>query len=128
MQEFNVSTKVFFGPGALERLRQVEGKRVLIVTDRFMDQLGVPGRVASFLTGCQVSVFDGVVPDPPIEVVTAGVEAFRDCGAQAVIAVGGGSTIDAAKAIRAIAKQVLNIETDKLECFAVPTTDRKSVV
>ena len=47
MQEFNVSTKVFFGPGALERLRQVEGKRVLIVTDRFMDQLGVPGRVAS---------------------------------------------------------------------------------
>ena len=122
MQEFNVSTKVFFGPGALERLRQVEGKRVLIVTDRFMDQLGVPGRVASFLTGCQVSVFDGVVPDPPIEVVTAGVEAFRDCGAQAVIAVGGGSTIDAAKAIRAIAKQVLNIETDKLECFAVPTT------
>lgn len=122
MQEFNVSTKVFFGPGALERLRQVEGKRVLIVTDHFMNQMGVPERVASFLTGCTVSVFDGVVPDPPIEVVTAGVEAFRDCGAQAVIAVGGGSTIDAAKAIRAVAKQALDVDTDKMECFAVPTT------
>ena len=122
MQEFNVSTKVFFGPGALERLRQVEGKRVLIVTDHFMNQMGVPERVASFLTGCTVSVFDGVVPDPPIEVVTAGVEAFRDCGAQAVIAVGGGSTIDAAKAIREVAKQVLGVDTDKMECFAVPTT------
>ena len=122
MQEFNVSTKVFFGPGALERLRQVEGRRVLIVTDHFMNQMGVPERVASFLTDCTISVFDGVVPDPPIEVVTAGVEAFRDCGAQAVIAVGGGSTIDAAKAIREVAKQALGVDTDKMECFAIPTT------
>ena len=122
MQEFSFSTRVYFGEGALERLRRVEDKRVLIVTDHFMNQLGVPQRVASFLTNCAVSVFDGVVPDPPIEVVTAGVEAFRACGAEAVVAVGGGSTIDAAKAIRAIAKQVLDVDTDKMECFAVPTT------
>ena len=122
MQEFSFSTRVYFGEGALERLRRVEDKRVLIVTDKFMNKLGVPERVASFLTNCTVSVFDGVVPDPPIEVVTAGVSAFGACDAQVVIAVGGGSTIDAAKAIRAIAKQVLNVDTDKMECFAVPTT------
>lgn len=122
MQEFSFSTRVYFGEGALERLRRVEDKRVLIVTDKFMNQLGVPERVASFLTNCTVSVFDGVVPDPPIEVVTAGVSAFGACDAQVVIAVGGGSTIDAAKAIRAIAKQVLDVDTDKMECFAVPTT------
>ena len=122
MQEFSFSTRVYFGEGALERLRRVEDKRVLIVTDKFMNQLGVPDRVASFLTNCTVSVFDGVVPDPPIEVVTAGVEAFGACNAQVVIAVGGGSTIDAAKAIRAIAKQALDVDTDKMECFAVPTT------
>ena len=72
MQEFSFSTRVYFGEGALERLRRVEDKRVLIVTDKFMNQLGVPERVASFLSNCTVSVFDGVVPDPPIEVVTAG--------------------------------------------------------
>ena len=122
MQEFSLSTKIFFGEGALERLRLLEDKRVLIVTDKFMNQMGAPQRVASFLTNCTVSVFDGVVPDPPIEVVTAGVEAFRDCNAQTVIAVGGGSTIDAAKAIREVAKQVLDVDTDKMECFAIPTT------
>ena len=122
MKEFSFSTRVYFGEGALERLRRVEDKRVLIVTDKFMNQIGVPERVASFLTNCTVSVFDGVVPDPPIEVVTAGVEAFGACGAQVVIAVGGGSTIDAAKAIREVAKQVLDVDTDKMECFAIPTT------
>ena len=52
MQEFSFSTRVYFGEGALERLRRVEDKRVLIVTDKFMNQLGVPERVASFLTNC----------------------------------------------------------------------------
>ena len=122
MQEFSFSTRIFFGEGALERLRRVKNRRVFIVTDRFMVQIGAIDRVVSYLTECEVSVFDGVVPDPPIEVVAAGVNAFAECQAETVIAVGGGSTIDAAKAIRAIAKKILNIETDKMECFAVPTT------
>ena len=112
MQEFSFSTRIFFGEGALERLSRVEDKRVLIVTDRFMAGMKVPDKVASHLTRCTVTVFDGVVPDPPIEVVTAGVMAFQACNAEVVIAVGGGSTIDAAKAVRASAKEVLNIETD----------------
>ena len=80
MQEFNVSTRVYFGEGALERLRQVEDKRVLIVTDRFMNQLGVPERVAAFLTRCTVSVFDGVVPDPPIDRRGGGLPGLRGPG------------------------------------------------
>ena len=122
MQEFSFSTRIFFGEGALERLRRVEDRRVLIVTDRFMVKIGAIDRVVPYLTRCEVSVFDGVVPDPPIEVVAAGVKAFEECQAETVIAVGGGSTIDAAKAIRAIAKKVLQVETDKMECFAIPTT------
>ena len=73
MKEFSFSTRIFFGEGALERLRKLEDKRVMIVTDRFMAGMGVPDKVASYLTRCQVTVFDGVVPDPPIEVVAAGV-------------------------------------------------------
>ena len=122
MKEFSFSTRIFFGEGALERLRKVEDKRVMIVTDRFMANMGVPDKVAGYLTRCQVSVFDGVVPDPPIEVVAAGVQALQESGAEAMIAVGGGSTIDAAKAIRAVAKGARHVETDRWECFAVPTT------
>ncbi|MFR9223072.1 MAG: iron-containing alcohol dehydrogenase [Flavonifractor plautii] len=106
MEEFSFSTRIFFGEGALERLRRVQDKKVMIVTDRFMAGIGVPDKVAGHLTRCQVSVFDGVVPDPPIEVVAAGVQALQDCGAEVMIAVGGGSTIDAAKAIRAVARRL----------------------
>ena len=93
MQEFSFSTRIFFGEGALERLRRVEGRRVLIVTDRFMVQVGAVEKVVSYLSRCEVTVFDGVVPDPPIEVVAAGVDAFAECQAETVIAVGGGSTL-----------------------------------
>lgn len=65
MEEFSFSTRIFFGEGALERLRRVQDKKVMIVTDRFMAGIGVPDKVAGHLTRCQVSVFDGVVPDPP---------------------------------------------------------------
>lgn len=122
MQEFSFSTRIFFGEGALERLRQVANKKVMIVTDRFMSGIGVPDKVASHLTNCTVTVFDEVVPDPPIEVVSAGVQALQSCGAEVLIAVGGGSTIDAAKAIRAVAREALQIDTDRMECFAIPTT------
>lgn len=122
MQEFSFSTRIFFGEGALERLRRVTDKRVMIVTDSFMSGLGVPDRVAEHLTRCTVTTFDGVQPDPPIEVVAAGVKKMGDCGAEVMIAVGGGSTIDAAKAIRAVARETLHIDTDKMECFAIPTT------
>ena len=93
MEEFSFSTRLFFGEGALERLRRVQDKKVMIVTDRFMAGIGVPDKVAGHLTRCQVSVFDGVVPDPPIEVVAAGVQALQDCGAEVMIAVGGGTAV-----------------------------------
>ena len=119
MEEFSFSTRIFFGEGALERLRRVQDKKVMIVTDRFMAGIGVPDKVAGHLTRCQVSVFDGVVPDPPIEVVAAGVQALQDCGAEVMIAVGGGSTIDAATAIRAAAidqgaARLMGINVDRI--------------
>ena len=123
MKEFSFSTRIFFGEGALERLYKVQNKRVMIVTDSFMASSGVADRVASYLKDCEVTVFSDVVPDPPIEVVAAGVECFQQCMPEVMIAVGGGSVIDAAKAIRVVAGRIVgDIDAQVKECFAIPTT------
>lgn len=120
MKEFDISTNVFFGENSLDRLDQIQNKRVLIICDAFMVKSGVVDRIKSHLGSCEVSVFDGTVPDPPIEVVSEGIQCLASCQAEVMIAVGGGSAIDAAKAIREIGFRLgmANIE----ECFAIPTT------
>ena len=123
MKEFSFSTRIFFGEGSLERLHKVRSRRVMIVTDAFMAQSGVADRVAAYLQDCEITVFSDVVPDPPIEVVAAGVECFQQCQPEVMIAVGGGSVIDAAKAIRVVAGRISDtIDTGVMECFAIPTT------
>lgn len=121
MREFSFSTRIFFGEGALERLAQVKNKRVMMVTDRYMAQSGTAERVASHLTDCQLTIFSDVTPDPSIHVVSQGVKVLLDCKAEVMIALGGGSPIDAAKAIRAVAGKMENgVQVE--ECFAIPTT------
>ena len=123
MKEFSFSTRIFFGEGSLERLYKVHNKRVMIVTDAFMEKSGVAHRVAAYLKDCEVTIFSDVVPDPPIEVVAAGVECFQQCMPEVMIAVGGGSVIDAAKAIRVVAGRIVgDIDAQVKECFAIPTT------
>lgn len=123
MKEFSFKTRIFFASNALERLRKVHDKKVMIITDRSISGIGLPAKISSYFTNCETSVFDGVVPNPPIEVIAEGVKALQQSEAEVIVAVGGGSTIDAAKAIRAVAKDALKTENiKKLECFAVPTT------
>ena len=122
MKEFSFSTRIFFGDSALKRLNQVVNKRVLIVTDDYMQKSGTVDHVAGFLTNCQVSVFDKVQPEPSIEIVSLGVKFAVEMNAQVIVALGGGSALDAAKAISVISKR-LNPDTVNIEeCFAIPTT------
>ena len=123
MKEFSFSTRIYFGEGSLERLCQVQNKRVMIVTDGFMEKSGVAHRVAAYLKDCEVTIFSDVVPDPPIETVAAGAECVQRGMPGAMIAVGGGSVIDAAKAIRGVAGRIVgDIDAQVKECFAIPTT------
>lgn len=122
MKEFTISTSVFFGEGALDRLTQVRQKRVMIITDGFIAKSDILEKIMSKLESCTVTVFDEIVPDPPVEVVAKGLEKLKEADSQVIIAVGGGSSIDGAKAIREMAGKMDGLNLHIEECFAIPTT------
>jgi acetaldehyde dehydrogenase/alcohol dehydrogenase len=99
-QWFRVPSDTYFNPGALENLRLLGAKRPMIVTDAPTEARGVVDQVRTFLLTDSVHVFSGVEPEPTEEQVRAGVRELTRVGADVIIAVGGGSVIDAAKAIR----------------------------
>lgn len=122
MHSFDVRTKIFYGEGALDRLSQIPYKKVMIITDPFVVQSGMIMMITSRLDEgkVQYDVFKDVVPDPPVEKVVAGVKAILDYMPEAIVAVGGGSAIDSAKAIREFAVRMGGREDMAL--IAVPTT------
>ena len=102
---FQVPATIVTGAGASqsvgEHARRLGADRVLLVTDPYMVSSGVADAVRERLVaaGVETTVFDGVQPDPTDRNVETGLEACSECDAQAVVAVGGGSALDAAKMI-----------------------------
>lgn len=105
MTTFRVPPTIHYGAGALEELGvtalQLGLSRVLIVTDSCMVALGIAGRAHRQLAaaGLDVSVFDGVQPDPSLQNVEDGLALLRRESCDGLVAVGGGSSLDCAKAI-----------------------------
>ena len=95
----------YFGPGSIrcivDEVKKRGFKKALVVTDKDLIRFDVATRVFAILDGAGLpySVFDEVVPNPTIEVVQQGVEAFKQSGADYLIAIGGGSPQDTCKAI-----------------------------
>ncbi len=119
-QCFFPKTEVVFGPGLLERLQAFRGQKAGIVTDAFMAKSGALDRVRGGLAGCELAVFDEVVPEPSVETVSAGVRLFAEFGPDVVVALGGGSPIDAAKAVVAVLREMW--PERKIPFVAIPTT------
>lgn len=96
-----VSPQIVFGEGALNALDELEGRRAFIVTDAVLVKLGIVEQVKAHLTvaGLEISVFDAVEPEPSVLTVRQGAEAALQFGPDWIVAVGGGSVMDAAKAI-----------------------------
>jgi len=101
MSEFTTPRTIIFGEGALEYLKEVEGKRALIVTDKVINKLGFVDKVAKYLkeVGMKVEVFDEVEPEPSIETIMKGADFARKYGPDWFIGLGGGSCMDAARTI-----------------------------
>jgi acetaldehyde dehydrogenase/alcohol dehydrogenase len=99
-QWFRVPSDTYFNPGALDNLRQLSASRPMIVTDGPTVARGVAEEVRHYLTAGAVHVFSGVEPEPTEAQIRAGVEELERVDADAIIALGGGSVMDAAKAMR----------------------------
>lgn len=93
------------GPGASARLGQAVAdfghRQVLLVTDPVVTKLGLLTPLTDALTarGTAFVVFDDISPDAPLPQIERGIACFKQAGCDAVVALGGGSVIDAAKAI-----------------------------
>jgi alcohol dehydrogenase len=130
--------RMFDGPGSsLELCRHIAAQghtKILLVTDSMLVKLGLLDDMQAELEqlGVTVVMFDGVKPDPTIEQIEAGVTVLKDNDCKAILAVGGGSSIDAAKVIAARGKSDKSIAkmaglfkihfSGTLPLFAVPTT------
>lgn len=117
----------WFGRGAIAELPgeiQRRGyRKALIVTDRTLVACGAVARVTDHLdrAGLPYALFDGVVPNPTIRVVQQGLTVFRECGADYLIAIGGGSPQDTCKAIGIISNNPAFEDVRSLEGLS-PTT------
>ena len=122
MKSFEIKTKIYFGDQALDRLKDIPYKKVLVITDPFVVKSGMIGMIVTPLSeaGIEYDIFDDVVPDPPIEKISLGVKRMLEYKPDAIVAVGGGSAIDSSKAIRDFA---LKIEAyGEVAMIAIPTT------
>ena len=102
MQWFKVPPKIYFENDSIQYLQKMEGiERAFIVTDPTMVQLGNVDKVLYYLRKrekyCHSEIYSDVEPDPDVETIMRGVQAMRQFQPDVIIALGGGSAMDAAK-------------------------------
>jgi alcohol dehydrogenase len=126
----------FCGEGSAEQLTMhiVRGghKKILLVTDKPLVELGLAGRVADAVRsrGAEVVIYDGVLPDPTVAVVAGALDSYQQQRCDAVVALGGGSSIDTAKTVAAAATNggidavmgLFKVKIAPAPLFAIPTT------
>lgn len=120
MNRFAIKTELFFGPRAAGALRELPYRRVLVVTDGFLASSGAVAKMTGRLPSqATFEVYSDVRPDPTQELVDAGVGVVERVRPDLVVAFGGGSCIDATKAILYFAHER---GLERPYFLAVPTT------
>ena len=138
IRSFSIATEIHLGDGALEVLPTLCGKRVMVVADPVMTELGFTERVCGLArqAGAATTVFDAVEPDPSQETCAAGVELAEEFAPDTIVGLGGGSTLDVTKTIRAACETpgvtVPELvaagfnppprESGQIACIAIPST------
>ena len=102
MARFTLPRDIYHGTGCLEELKNLKGKKaILVVGGGSMKRQGFLDKAVGYLkeAGMEVELFEGVEPDPSVETVMKGAEAMRKFEPDWIVSMGGGSPIDAAKAM-----------------------------
>ena len=121
----------YFGPGSRKVIAEEVAKRgykkALVITDKDLVKFGVAAQVTDVLkeAGIPFELFDNVKQNPTVKNVKAGIEAFKAAGADFIVAIGGGSSIDTSKAVGIIMNNPEFSDVVSLE--GVAPTKKKSV-
>ena len=119
----------YHGKGAIENLKDLKGKKAIIVTGGgSMKRFGFLDKVEQYLkeAGMETKLFEGVEPDPSVETVMKGAEAMREFQPDWIVAIGGGSPIDAAKAMWVFYEYPDTTFEDIIQPFSFPTLRQKA--
>ena len=121
MYKISYKTELHVGKGALQQLSHYKNEHILVVADPFLKTSGTLDAIlANFDDSTDIVVFTAIVPDPPIETVVAGIKSAGDKPISIVLSIGGGSAIDASKAMYYFAKKQGAFSEAIL--IAIPTT------
>ena len=132
MARFTLPRDIYFGPGAMKELAVLgrTRKRAIIVSGgKSMKRSGALDRLEKILVdaGLEVKHFDGVEPDPSVETVMRGAEAMREFQPDVIVAIGGGSPIDAAKAMWVFYEYPEKTFDDIKDPFSLPILRQKAI-
>ena len=126
---FTLPRDLYHGKGAIENLKDLKGKKAIIVTGGgSMKRFGFLDKVEQYLkeAGMETKLFEGVEPDPSVETVMKGAEAMREFQPDWIVAIGGGSPIDAAKAMWVFYEYPDTTFEDIIQPFSFPTLRQKA--
>ena len=115
MERFGISTRTYAGAGAVNVLASFGASRVFVVTDPYFYKNGTASRIGEACGADAVEYFADVKPDPTVDLAAAGTAKLKAFGADLVVALGGGSAMDCAKAM-------VYFEGSGLRLAAIPTT------
>ena len=126
---FTLPKDIYHGENALEALKTFKGKKAFVcVGGGSMKRFGFLDRVVQYLqeTGMEVKLFEGIESDPSVDTVMKGAKEMQDFGPDWIVAIGGGSPIDAAKAMWIKYEHPECSFEDMCKVFGIPTLRNKA--
>jgi len=126
---FTLPRDIYHGENALEALKAFKGKKAFVcVGGGSMKRFGFLDRVVQYLqeAGMEVKLFEGIESDPSVDTVMKGAKEMQDFGPDWIVAIGGGSPIDAAKAMWIKYEHPECTFEDMCKVFGIPTLRNKA--